>query len=67
MVRFLIARTLVEVAKCLGRLAVKIVGYGQFEISIELVLKPLRNDTVDALLGILLLSFGLALFWIVTI
>ena len=67
MVRFYAARVLVEVAKFFGKLAIKIAGYGHYEINIELILKPLRHEQVDAILGGLFILLGLAVFWIITI
>jgi len=67
MVRFFVARTLVEIAKAFSKLAIKIAGYGHYEINIELILKPLRNDQIDAILGSCCIGIALVVFWILTI
>lgn len=61
MVRFLVAKTLVKIAKLFSKLAIKIVGYGYYEINIQLILKPLRNKDVDFWIGISLLILAIAI------
>jgi hypothetical protein len=66
MVRFFVARILVELAKVISKLAINIAGDGYLDIQIASKIKPLNNKDVDFWVGISLLILAISIFWCIT-